>query len=59
MAAAPHTDRVAQAAKVVAEQAHCTLPEAFLLIDERSTETGRSLEEIANEVLEQEIRFDT
>jgi hypothetical protein len=57
MAAAAH-DRVAQASKMVSDQAHCTLPEALLLMDERSKETGRSLEEIANEVVEQEIRFD-
>lgn len=43
---------------MVSDQAHCTLPEALLLMDERSKETGRSLEEIANEVVEQEIRFD-
>ena len=43
---------------MVSTQANCSLPEALLIMEERSKETGRSLEEIANEVVEQEIRFD-
>ncbi len=43
---------------MVAAQAHCSLPQALLLMEARAEEAGRSLEEIANEVVEQEIRFD-
>jgi len=51
-------DRVTQATDMVAAQASCTLPEALLLMEARAAETGRSLEEIAKEVVEREVRFD-
>jgi AmiR/NasT family two-component response regulator len=52
------SDRVTQASGMVSVQASCTLPEALVLMETRAQETGRSIEEIANEVVEREIRFD-
>jgi hypothetical protein len=52
------TDQVTDAAAMVAEQAKCTLPRALLLMETRAEETGRSVEEIAKEVVEHEVRFD-
>ena len=49
---------VTQASKMVSAQAGCTLPEALLLMETRAEEAGRSIEEIAKEVVEHEIRFD-
>ena len=49
---------VAEASEMVSAQAGCTLPQALLLIEARAEEAGRSIEEIAKEVVEREIRFD-
>ena len=43
---------------MVSAQAGCTLPEALLLMEARAEEAGRTIEEIAKEVVEHEIRFD-
>jgi AmiR/NasT family two-component response regulator len=58
MTGAAEPDRVAEATNIVAAQVRCTLPEALQLMEERAEETGRTVEEIANEVVEREIRFD-
>jgi AmiR/NasT family two-component response regulator len=62
MSESPDTDRrdrVTQAAEMVAAQANCSAPEALLLMEARADETGRSIEEIAEEVVEHEVRFNT
>ena len=43
---------------MVADQANCSAPEALLLMEARADETCRNIEEIAKEVIEDEIRFD-
>ena len=55
--AAPR-DRLTQAVDMVADQANCSAPEALLLMEARADETCRNIEEIAKEVIEDEIRFD-
>jgi AmiR/NasT family two-component response regulator len=55
---AEQDDRVNRAAEMVSEQAHCSLPEALLLMEARAEESGNSIEDIAREVVEREISFD-
>jgi hypothetical protein len=45
------------AAQVVAAQANCKLDEAIALMQERGVQTYRTLEEIANAVVDRRLRF--
>jgi AmiR/NasT family two-component response regulator len=49
---------VDSAAGMVSLQAHCTIDEAFALMRDRAERTHRSVERVANDVLERVIRFD-
>jgi hypothetical protein len=50
--------RVVQAQGMVAEQLGCSLPDAMEAMLRYSEETDRSLEKIADDVVEDVIRFD-
>ena len=52
-----HNMLVAWAAGTVAAQVGCTFPEAVELMEERATESGRTLDEIALDAVERRIRF--
>ena len=50
--------RVDQASGMVSIQAHCSFAEAVALMRNRAGETNRSIDEIADLVLNRRIRFD-
>jgi AmiR/NasT family two-component response regulator len=52
-----YSDRVAQAAGMVSVQADCSLDAAFAVIEQRALEQDRTLEEVADAVVERRIRF--
>jgi hypothetical protein len=54
-----HNTIVAWAAGTVVAQVNCTLDQAFALMEQRATETSRTLDNIAVDVVERRIRFDT
>ena len=49
--------RVDQASGMVSIQAHCSFREAVILMRNRADETNRSIDEIADLVLNRRIRF--
>jgi hypothetical protein len=49
--------RVAQASRMVAVQAGCTVAEAVVLMETRAVSTHTTLEQIAIAVVDREIRF--
>jgi hypothetical protein len=49
--------RVDQASGMVSIQAHCSFTEAVILMRNRADETNRSIDEIADLVLNRRIRF--
>ena len=50
---------VAWAAGTVVAQVNCTFDEAVVLMEQRATEACRTLDDIAVDVVERRIRFDT
>ncbi len=56
-AAFGHGDQVQHAVDLVRAQADCTLEEAFVLMHERATMSGTTMEKIIASVLDGSIRF--
>ena len=56
-AAFDHNTLVAWAAGTVVAQMNCTLDQAVALMEQRATETSRTLDDIAVDVVERRIRF--
>ena len=54
---ADHSERVNQAVEKIREQADCTMEEAFVLMHERATMSGMTMEEIMDSVVAGRIRF--
>ncbi len=54
---AEHSDQVSQAVAVIMEQASCTMEEAFVLMHERATMSGSSMEDVMSGVADGSIRF--
>ncbi len=52
-----HNTIVPWAAGTVVAQVNCTLDQALALMEQRATETSRTLEDIAADVVERRIRF--
>ena len=50
---------VHQASGMISVQAHCTIPEALTWLRTKVDETGHSLEEVALDVLDHVITFDS
>jgi AmiR/NasT family two-component response regulator len=55
--ATPVSNRVAQASGMVSVQANCHFTEAIALMEQRAAETGKTLDAIAQAVVDREIRF--
>jgi AmiR/NasT family two-component response regulator len=54
----PQSDRVSRATGMISVQAHCTVPETFDLLRERSMKIDQTLEHTALDVIDGLIRFD-
>jgi hypothetical protein len=52
-----HGDRVNQAVGIVRDQANCSLEEAFVLMHERATVTGSSMQQVIDAVVDGNICF--
>ena len=52
-----HNAKVIQASGMVSVQASCTVDEALVLMRDRATVQGETLDAIAEAVLERQIRF--
>lgn len=52
-----HGDQVQQAVDLVRVQAGCTVEEAFVLMHERATMSGTTMQKIIASVLDESIRF--
>lgn len=53
-----HSARVSDAVRMVREQAECTIEESFILMHERATMSGVTMEEIIDAVVDGSIRFE-
>ena len=53
------TVRVSQASGMVSVQADCSVGEALELLKERARASGQSLEELAEQIVERRIRFES
>lgn len=51
------SDHVAQASGMVSVQAHCTVVQAFTMIEERADLIDLTMEEVADSVLDRRLRF--
>ena len=52
-----HSARVTQASGMVSVQAECSVDDALVLMRDRATVQGQTLDEIAEAVLDRRIRF--
>ena len=55
--ATEQSDRVAQASGMVSVQAHCSVDEAFVMLEERSRVTESTMQEVAESVVDRKFRF--
>ena len=53
------TARVSQASGMVSVQAECSVEEALHLLKERAADSGQPLEDLADDVVERRIRFES
>ena len=53
-----HSDRVGDAVRMVRDQAECSIEEAFVLMHERATMSGVTMEEIIDAVVDGSVRFE-
>ncbi|HTL87654.1 MAG TPA: hypothetical protein VL856_20895 [Acidimicrobiia bacterium] len=55
---AEHSTRVQDAVAIVRRQAVCSVEEAFVLLHERATVSGVTMEQVIDAVIDGEVRFD-
>jgi hypothetical protein len=53
-----HSARVSDAVRMVRDQADCSIEEAFVLMHERATMSGVTMEEIIDAVVKGNVRFE-
>ena len=53
-----HSARVGDAVRMVREQAECSIEEAFVLMHERATMSGETMEETIDAVVDGSVRFE-
>ena len=53
-----HSAQVSDAVRVVRDQADCSIEEAFVLLHERATMSGVTMEEIIGAVVKGSVRFE-